>query len=67
MATNKKKIFITKSMSLPGRALLRERDDIELVEFPNLISAVDFKALLVEHAPVDRRGAGRYPFRRTRA
>src|SRR6202142_3669760 len=52
MATNKKKIFITESMSLPGRALLRERDDIELVEFPNLISAVDFKSLLVEHAPV---------------
>ena len=52
MATNKKKIFITESMSLPGRALLRERDDIELVEFPNLISAADFKALLVEHAPV---------------
>ena len=52
MATNKKKIFITESMSLPGRALLGERDDIELVEFPNLISAADFKALLVEHAPV---------------
>src|ERR1700690_277533 len=52
MATNKRKIFITESMSLPGRALLRERDDIELVEFPNLISAADFKALLVEHAPV---------------
>jgi D-3-phosphoglycerate dehydrogenase / 2-oxoglutarate reductase len=52
MATNKKKIFITESMSQSGRALLRERDDIELVEFPNLISARDFEALLNEHAPV---------------
>ncbi len=52
MATNKKKIFITESMSQSGRALLRERDDFELVEFPNLISAADFEALLNEHAPV---------------
>ena len=45
MATNKKKIFITESMSQPGRSLL-QRDDIEMVEFPNMISAVDFKAML---------------------
>jgi D-3-phosphoglycerate dehydrogenase len=37
----------------PGaRALLNERDDIELVEFPNLISAKDFEAMLKQHAPV---------------
>ena len=52
MATNKKKIFVTELMSQPGRALLRERDDIELVEFSNMISAGDFKAMLDEHAPV---------------
>src|SRR6202161_1956842 len=52
MATNKKKIFITESMSQPGRALLRERDDIELVEFPNMISAPDFEAMLKAQAPV---------------
>jgi D-3-phosphoglycerate dehydrogenase / 2-oxoglutarate reductase len=52
MATNKNKIFITESMSQQGRALLNVRDDIETVEFPNLISAGDFEALLVEHAPV---------------
>jgi D-3-phosphoglycerate dehydrogenase len=52
MATNKKKIFVTESMSQPGRALLRERDDIEIVEFSNMISAGDFKAMLGEHAPV---------------
>ena len=52
MVTNRKKIFITESMSEQGRTLLRERDDIELVEFPNMISAGDFEALLKTHAPV---------------
>src|SRR6202795_1636192 len=52
MTTNKKKIFVTESMSQPGRALLKERDDIELVEFPNMISAEDFEATLRKQAPV---------------
>src|SRR5436190_19924821 len=52
MATNKKKIFIAESMSQPGRALLRERDDIEIVEFPNMISAHGFQAMLKQQAPV---------------
>ncbi len=52
MATNKKKIFITESMSQQGRALLKERDDIEMVEFPNMISAGDFEAMLKAQAPV---------------
>jgi len=52
MATNKKKIFVTESMSQQGRALLKERDDIEIVEFPNMISAGDFELMLKEQAPV---------------
>src|SRR6201985_2498120 len=52
VSTNKKKIFVTQTMSPGARALLTERDDIELVEFPNLISAGDFQALLKQHAPV---------------
>jgi len=52
MGTNRKRIFITQTMSPSGRALLHEREDIELVEFPNLISAADFEALLKAHAPV---------------
>jgi D-3-phosphoglycerate dehydrogenase / 2-oxoglutarate reductase len=52
MTTNTKKIFVTQTMSPRARALLTERDDIELVEFPNLISASDFQAMLREHAPV---------------
>lgn len=52
MATNKKKILVTESMSQQGRALLNARDDIDLVEFPNMISQADFNAKLKEHAPV---------------
>src|ERR1700733_1759742 len=52
MAANKKKIFVTESMSQHGRSLLRERDDIEIVEFPNMISAGDFEAMLKAQAPV---------------
>jgi D-3-phosphoglycerate dehydrogenase / 2-oxoglutarate reductase len=52
MATNKKKIFVTETMSPQGRALLNARDDIDLVEFPNMISQADFNAKLSEHAPV---------------
>src|SRR5689334_11652096 len=52
MATNKKKIFVTESMSQQGRSLLHARDDIELVEFPNMISQSDFNAKLRDHAPV---------------
>jgi D-3-phosphoglycerate dehydrogenase len=52
MASNKKKIFITESFSQAGRTLLGERDDIEMVEFPNMISAGDFQTKLREHAPV---------------
>ena len=52
MATNKKKIFITQTLSPGARALLNERDDVELIEFPNLISAKDFQAMLEQHAPV---------------
>ena len=52
MTANKKKIFITESFSQAGRVLLRERDDLDLIEFPNMISAADFEAKLREHAPV---------------
>ncbi len=52
MATNKKKILVTESMSQQGRSLLNEREDIELIEFPNMISAGDFEAMLKQQAPV---------------
>ena len=51
-ATNRKKILVTESMSQQGRALLNEREDIELIEFPNMISAGDFEAMLKQQAPV---------------
>jgi D-3-phosphoglycerate dehydrogenase len=52
MPTNKKKILITESFSPKGRELFKDRDDIEVVEFPNMISAVDFEAMLKAQAPV---------------
>ena len=52
MTTNKKKILITQTMAACGGEILNARDDIDLVEFPNLISAPDFEALLKRHAPV---------------
>src|SRR3954467_8654483 len=52
MATNKKKGLITESFSQQGRELFKDRDDIELVEFPNMISSVDFEAMLKKQAPV---------------
>jgi D-3-phosphoglycerate dehydrogenase / 2-oxoglutarate reductase len=52
MTTNKKKLLITESMSQQGRALFRERGDIETIEFPNMISAADFAKLLQQQAPV---------------
>jgi D-3-phosphoglycerate dehydrogenase len=51
-STNKKKILVAESMSQQGRALFSERDDIELVEFSNMISAQAFEAMLRKHAPV---------------
>src|ERR1700730_8460048 len=52
MATNRKKILITESFSPKGRDLFKDRDDIDLVEFPNMISAADFEVMLKEQAPV---------------
>src|SRR6201986_1305937 len=52
MATNRKKVLVTESFSQQGRELFKDRDDIELVEFPNMISAADFEVMLKEQAPV---------------
>src|ERR1700710_1285675 len=52
MATNKKKVLITEAFSQQGRELFKDRDDIALVEFPNMISAADFEAMLKQQAPV---------------
>src|SRR3954447_969445 len=52
MTTNRKKVLITESFSQQGRELFKDRDDIELVEFPNMISSADFEAMLKQQAPV---------------
>jgi D-3-phosphoglycerate dehydrogenase / 2-oxoglutarate reductase len=53
MASNKKKVLLTESMSRSGRNLLTERGDIEIVGFPNTITEAAFQALLREAAPVN--------------
>src|SRR6201999_2620533 len=65
MASNKKTIFITESFSQAGRSILGDRDDIEMIEFPNMISAGDFQAKLREHAPVHGVALGATSFGQT--
>jgi D-3-phosphoglycerate dehydrogenase len=60
--SNKKKLLITKSMAPGGWSLLRERGDIEAVEFANTIPPADFLALLSREAPVSGVALGVTPF-----
>ena len=62
MATNKNKILITETFAPSARKLLEARDDLEFVEFPNMIAAPDFRALLAQHAPVHGVALGPTPF-----
>jgi D-3-phosphoglycerate dehydrogenase len=62
MATNKKKLLITQSMSKVGWDLFKERGDIEAVQFVNTIASADFRALLETHAPVNGVALGVTPF-----
>lgn len=52
MTTNKKKFLVTESLCERGRALFAERGDLDVIEFPNMISSADFNALLQAQAPV---------------
>ena len=51
-STNKKKVLVTSTFATGGMALLKERNDVETLTFPNLISQAEFNALLKQHAPV---------------
>ena len=62
MATNKKKLLITESMSPAGWALLTERGDIEAVRFPGSITTPDFRTLIEQQAPVHGVALGVTPF-----
>ena len=52
MATNKKRVLITDSMSKAGIAVLTARDDIEVVPFPYVATGPDYVALLKTHDAV---------------
>jgi D-3-phosphoglycerate dehydrogenase len=53
MATNRKKVLLTESMSKRGRQLLDARGDIESIGFANTIAEAEFQALLKAEAPVN--------------
>src|ERR1700719_2407945 len=48
MTTNRKKLLLPDSMGRVGWDLLKGRDDIEPVGFPNTIGPEDFRAMLVD-------------------
>ena len=50
--TNKKKVLSTDTLAPVARALLAERDDTELVTFPNLATREEFLQVLETEAPV---------------
>ncbi|MGI9525349.1 MAG: hydroxyacid dehydrogenase [Hyphomicrobiaceae bacterium] len=52
MNTNKKRVLTTEALAPAGRQLLRERDDIEFVDFNHMLTGSKFQDLLREHAPV---------------
>jgi D-3-phosphoglycerate dehydrogenase / 2-oxoglutarate reductase len=61
-ATNKKKVLVTETFSAVGMALLKERNDVEVLSFPNAIKSTDFNTLLKQHAPVHAVALGGTPF-----
>ncbi|MGW8370494.1 MAG: NAD(P)-dependent oxidoreductase, partial [Gammaproteobacteria bacterium] len=52
MATNKKRVLVTESMTKVARDVLEERDNIEVIRFTHLFTGDDFRAVIKEHAPV---------------
>jgi D-3-phosphoglycerate dehydrogenase len=52
MATNKKRVLHTETMGKAGLDILKARDDVEAIPFPNFISPDDYQALLKSKAPV---------------
>jgi D-3-phosphoglycerate dehydrogenase / 2-oxoglutarate reductase len=62
MATNKKKVLLTASMSQSAWALFSERGDIEAVGFAHAITTPEFRGLLEQQAPVHAVALGVTPF-----
>jgi D-3-phosphoglycerate dehydrogenase / 2-oxoglutarate reductase len=52
MATNKKRVLVTESMSKAARDLLEARDNIEVIRFTHMFTGDAFRAVLKEHAPI---------------
>jgi len=52
MASNRKKVMVPHTMGKEGVALLRRRDDIEVVEFPAGITQADLLPMLSDVAGI---------------
>ncbi len=64
MATNKKKVLFTDSMSKVGVALLATRGDVEAIPFPNMSQDEEYRAILKQHGPVHATILGGTRFRK---
>jgi len=63
MAPNRKKLLVTAAFGKSGRQLLEARDDIEIINFPNMIPQEDFLALVKGTEPVSGAVLGGTAFR----
>lgn len=52
MATNKKRVLVSETLTPNARALLDARPDVETIVFTHLLTGEDFRKVLSEHAPV---------------
>lgn len=59
--TNKKKVLATDTLAAVARALLAERDNVELVTFPNLAGPDEFLQILQQEAPISALALGPTP------
>ena len=61
MASNRKKVMVPHTMGEEGVSLLRQRDDIEVVEFPASVSQAELLPMLSDVAGLQQAhiGAGK--------
>lgn len=52
MATNKKRVLVSETLTENARSLLNSRDDVETIVFSHMLTGPAFQKLVAEHAPV---------------
>jgi D-3-phosphoglycerate dehydrogenase / 2-oxoglutarate reductase len=53
VASNKKRVLVPQFLGKAGVDVLKAREDVDMVTFPNMISSEDFNALLRQHDEVN--------------